>query len=200
MNLVEDDRPEPLAIEGGNRITLQLPPYGVKTIRVVHQSPATAETTGLAARAVSDMEVALSWNAPAANDALSHYHVYRGTKPDFKPGLLNLVERPAGTTCMDRPQLHYGGWINNRLEPATTYYYRVAAVDRWNREGPASPAVAATTMKPSEKNMRPLAGRASDRDTRQPHLPLQRGESPLAHQLRVRRPRLRSPPLDRLRI
>ena len=102
------------------------------------------------------MEVALSWNAPAANDALSHYHVYRGTKPDFKPGLLNLVERPAGTSCMDRPQLHYGGWINNRLEPATTYYYRVAAVDRWNQEGPASPAVAATTMKPSEKNMRPL--------------------------------------------
>jgi hypothetical protein len=156
VNLVEDDRPEPLAIEGGNRITLQLPPYGVKTIRVVHQSPATAETTGLAAWAVSDMEVALSWNAPATNDALSHYHVYRGTKPDFKPGLLNLVERPAGTTCMDRPQLHYGGWINNRLEPATTYYYRVAAVDRWNREGPASPAVAATTMKPSEKDMRPL--------------------------------------------
>ena len=30
VNLVEDDRPEPLAIEGGNRITLQLPPYGVK--------------------------------------------------------------------------------------------------------------------------------------------------------------------------
>lgn len=157
VNLVEDDRPEPLAIEGRDRdrIFLKLPPYGVKTVRVTRQSPATGVVTGLTARAVSDMEVALSWNA-AAKDALSHYHVYRSTKPDFKPGLLNLVQRPAGESCVDRPQLHYGGWINNRLEPATTYYYRVAAVDRWNREGPASPTVAVVTVKSSEKNMAPL--------------------------------------------
>ncbi len=64
VNLVEDDRPEPLAIEGGNRIALKLPPYGVKTIRVVRRSPAAAETTGLTARAVSDMEVALSLERP----------------------------------------------------------------------------------------------------------------------------------------
>ena len=156
VSLVEDDRPEPLEIENGNRVRVKLPPYGVKTIRVLHQSPAMAEATGLAARAISDMEVALSWNAPAAKDAISHYHVYRGTKPDFKPGLLNLVERPADASCVDRPRLYYGGWINNRLEPGMTYYYRVAAVDRWNREGAASPAVAVTTMKSSEKNMRPL--------------------------------------------
>ena len=55
--------------------------------------------------------------------------------------------------------MHYGGWINNRLEPATTYYYRVAAVDRWNNEGPPSPAVRVTTLKSSEKNMAPLAWR-----------------------------------------
>jgi hypothetical protein len=34
----------------------------------------------------------------------------------------------------DHPQLHHGGWINNRLEPVTTYYYRVTAVDRWNND------------------------------------------------------------------
>ncbi len=140
----------------GNRIALKLPPYGVKTIRVVCQAAAPASVPDLTARAASDMEIALSWGLPSATDGLSHYHVYRGTKPDFQPGLLNLVARPAGTSCVDRPQLHYGGWINNRLEPDTAYYYRVAAVDRWNHEGPASRAVAATTMKSSEKHMPPL--------------------------------------------
>jgi hypothetical protein len=57
---------------------------------------------------------------------------------------------------VDRPQLNYGGWINNRLEPDTTYYYRIAAVDRWNNEGPLSPPVAVTTCKSSEWNMVPL--------------------------------------------
>ena len=81
-----------------------------------------------------------------AIDAISHFHVYRGTTPDFTPGLLNLIQRPTATRCVDRPQLHNGGWINNRVEPDTTYYYRVSAVDRWNNEGSASPAVSAATM------------------------------------------------------
>jgi hypothetical protein len=156
VNLVEDDRPESLAIDQENEIVLKLPPYGVKTIRVLHQSPAPAAPADLAAEALSDMEVALSWTASAAKETLSHYHVYRGTKADFKPALLNLVQRPAAESCKDGPHLYYGGWINNRLEPATTYYYRVAAVDRWNREGPASPAVPATTMKSSERHAPPL--------------------------------------------
>ena len=200
VNLVEDDRPESLAIDKENQIVLKLPPYGVKTIRVLRQSPAPAAPADLAAKALSDMEVALSWIASAAKDTLSHYHVYRGTKPDFKPTLLNLVQRPAAESCQDGPHLYYGGWINNRLEPATTYYYRVAAVDRWNREGPASPAVPATTLKSSEKHAPPLEVRAPHGSACQPDLPLQRRESPLAHELRVRHPRLRSPPLNRRRV
>ena len=101
--------------------------------------------------------MSLSWRVEGiAADAISHFHVYRGTTPDFTPGLLNLVQRPAAARCVDRPQLFYGGWINNRLEPDTAYYYRVSAVDRWNNEGPVSPAVVAATMKSSRKNMVPL--------------------------------------------
>ena len=154
-NLVEDDRPEPLAVQGGNRFVIPLRPYAVKTVRVTCHSASPSAVLGLTARAVADMEVVLSWKAPDAASRVSHYLLYRGTRPDFAPGLLNLVERPAGTTFDDHPQLHHGGWINNRLEPATTYYYRVAAVDRWNNVGPASPAVAATTLKSSEKNLTP---------------------------------------------
>ena len=56
----------------------------------------------------------------------------------------------------DRPQLNYGGWINRRLEPDTTYYYRIAPVDRWNNQGPVSPPVAVKTLRSSEKNAVPI--------------------------------------------
>ena len=130
------------------------------------------------ATAVSDMEVALSWTAPQRKrSTLSHYHVYRGTQPDFQPSLLNLVQRPADASCVDRPQLHYGGWINNRLEPATTYYYRVSAVDRWNNEGPASPPVAVTTLSSTDKNMTPLHVECLRAILVSPLVPVQCGES-----------------------
>lgn len=155
-NLVEVDRPNRLTVGDGNRVGLALRPFGVTTIRV-NCAPAAVAISDAKAEAISDMEVALSWQTnPADSRNVSHYHVYRGTKPDFTPNLLNLVQRPTGMSCVDKPQLHYGGWINNRLEPATTYYYHIAAVDRWNNQGPISPAVSATTLKSSEKNMPPL--------------------------------------------
>ena len=104
------------------------------------------------------MQVELSWAAdPRAAKRISHYNVYRGSQPDFQPSLLHLVARPASPSLVDQPQLHYGGWINNRLEPATTYYYRVAAVDRWNNEGPLSSRVRGHHAQiASQKNMVPL--------------------------------------------
>ena len=96
MNLVEDDRPESLAIESGNQIVLKLPPYGVKTIRVLHRSPPPAAAAGLTAGPFPTWKWPCPGTLPAAKDTLSHYHVYRGTKPDFKPGLLNLVAASGG--------------------------------------------------------------------------------------------------------
>jgi hypothetical protein len=130
----------------------------VKTIRVLSKPPAPLPVVaGLKATPVSDMQVELSWQTEAGQQLrLSHFNVYRGTSPGFQPSLLNLVARPTGNNYRDEPQLHYGGWINNRLEPNTTYYYRAAAVDRWNNTGPLSPAVSVTTLKASEKNMAPL--------------------------------------------
>jgi hypothetical protein len=102
------------------------------------------------------MEVELSWRVEhVANETVSHFRVYRGTTPDFTPGLANLVQRSASMKCVDRPELHYGGWIDNRIEPGTKYFYRVSAVDRWNRESPLSAVVASTTMQSTEKNMVP---------------------------------------------
>jgi hypothetical protein len=66
------------------------------------------------------------------------------------------VASPSSPSYTDRPQLNYGGWINRRLEPETTYYYRIAPVDRWNNLGPLSPVIAVKTLKSSEKNAVPL--------------------------------------------
>lgn len=156
-DLVENDR-QALPLEKESQIRLSLPPFGVKTIRVRCQPrTGTSPVRELAAKGVSDMEIALTWQVdPAVAKELSHFHVYRGATADFRPSLRNLVQRPVSTTCVDRPQLNYGGWINNRLEPETAYYYRVTAVDRWNNESPVTGPVQATTLKTREKDMVPL--------------------------------------------
>jgi hypothetical protein len=154
-SLVEVDRPEPLAVDG-DRIAVPLRPFGVRTLRVIPREeggpPAVA---ALEARPVSDREVDLSWKVDPAGAAPSHFHVYRGTRPDFERSLLALVGRPAATAWRDAPRLAAGGWIHERVEPSTAYWYRAAAVDRRNREGPLSTAVAATTLRPGEGARRP---------------------------------------------
>lgn len=157
-SLVEDDRPAALKVDAQGRILVPLEPFGVKTVRVLcaRRVPQTP-VADVQARPLSDMEVSLAWKADAAaTGAVSYYNVYRGTTADFRPGLLQLVGRAPTATWLDRPQLNFGGWLHNRLEPQTTYYYRVAAVDRWNNEGPASAPVKATTLAATEKSAVPL--------------------------------------------
>jgi len=157
-DLVENDRPAMLDVKNGAEIAVSLRPFGVKTIRVQYRPRGgSVAARQLTASAVSDMETALAWQVDdAAMKDLSHFNVYRARQPDFKPSLLNLVARPVATAYTDRPELRYGGWINNRIEPETTYYYKVSAVDRWNNEGPRTDSVAVTTLAPTEKNMTPL--------------------------------------------
>jgi hypothetical protein len=155
-SLVEDDRPLPLEIRNKTDVRFTMPAFGVRTIRVVSRPAAVARAADIKATPTSDMEISLSWWLQGNPWKVSHFNVYRGTKPDFRPTLLNLVQRPTAGHCDDRPALNYGGWINNRLEPDTTYYYRIAAVDRWNNEGPLSAAVKCKTLRSSEKDMVPL--------------------------------------------
>jgi hypothetical protein len=157
-DLLENDCPERRPVRNGNQVTFSLRPFGVKTIRLVAAPLASLPLlSGLKATPRSDMQIELSWavDEHAASD-ISHYNVYRGTRSDFTPSLLHLVGRPAGAAFLDQPRLNCGGWINNRLEPATTYYYRVSAVDRWNNEGRPSAPFAATTLPSDQKNMVPL--------------------------------------------
>jgi hypothetical protein len=153
-DLVENDRPSALPVTNGNTLTVALRPFEVKTIRLVCAPPAPIPTvTGVETVPVSDMQIRLAWQPTPGAD---RYHVYRGESPDFQPTLRHIVARPAGAGCIDQPELQYGGWIDNRIEPKTAYFYRIAAVDRWNNEGPASTPLAATTLESARGNRAPL--------------------------------------------
>ena len=140
--LTETDLNRALPV-AGDSVRLEVPPYGVKTIRVRSAAEPCGEVKNVTAKAVSDMEVAVEWEpVPGA----AFYRVYRGISPDFNPSLLTLVAMPAVAHFVDKAQDHFTGWIANRLQPETAYYYRVEVVSRHNERGPASVPVVATTL------------------------------------------------------
>jgi len=150
-SLVEDDRGGIAA--DGNSFRISLPKFGVKTIRVTCAA-ASMMVTGLAAKAVADMQVDLSWTAQGKD--ISHFNLYRDTQPDCAPTLLNFIGQSAGDSFSDRPRLNHGGWIRNRIEPDTTYYYRVISVDRHNNPGAPGGVVKVSTLKTEQKNLPPV--------------------------------------------
>jgi hypothetical protein len=151
-SLLEVDRPIPLSIRDGNRILLSIPPYSVKTLRVVCGG-APPEVQGLTVRPVADMRVELAWKE--AGPDIVRYDVYRDTTPDFAPSLRFLIGQTGSASYVDTPRYGFGIW-ENRLEPETTYYYKVVAADRWNNLGPASTATQATTLSTRTRNSIPL--------------------------------------------
>ena len=146
-----------LAVEDGQSRRRYLRPFGVKTIRVTCVAAAAGGSRRAGQAGVGHGGGAVLAGRPGREPkSVSHYHVYRGTQPDFQPSLLNLVQRPAGTLLRGSAAAALRRLDQQPLEPDTTYYYRVSAVDRWNNEGPASPPVAVTTLKATDKNMIPL--------------------------------------------
>ncbi len=145
-SLLEVNTGQQLAVTN-DTFHVTLPPFGIKTFRV-HAGPALPPPTvsHVTARALSNLEIQLDWQvAPGEADRVAGYRVFRDLKTGFTPTLLNLVQRPADAGCVDKPKTRNGGWLANRLSPGTTYYYRIAAVDRWNRPGPLSDEVSVTT-------------------------------------------------------
>lgn len=153
-SLVEEDRPNQLALTGSNSFAITLRPFGIKTVRVTcGKLPGGARQ--LKAEALADRQIRLSWSCedPQPN----HFNIFRDLRPDCAPTLLNRVGQASTFSFVDQPQLNAGGWIRNTLEPATTYYYRVAPVDRWNNQGAPSEVVSTTTLTSAQSNLPPIA-------------------------------------------
>ncbi|MHB8951924.1 MAG: glycoside hydrolase family 38 N-terminal domain-containing protein [Pirellulaceae bacterium] len=154
-SLIEVDRDVRLPSPAQSEFEFSIRPHGVKTVRIESRAT-TTPVHELAARATSDMEVELSWRPePGGEEKVSHYDIYRSTDPAFAVGLRSWVGRSTRSTYTDRPVLHYGGWIDNRLEANTTYYYRVRGVDRWNNCGPSASAVPVITLPSGHANAAP---------------------------------------------
>lgn len=154
--LLEDDLPVPVQSGPPAEVTFSIRPLGVKTIRVkAAGTTLPSQVAGLAARAAADTQVDLAWHGPSTREPISHYRVYRSDSPDFSTGLSTLVGQATEPRYEDRPKVHGGGWPRHRVDPDTIYYYRVAAVDRWNREGPASETIRVKTLASSEKSLPP---------------------------------------------
>lgn len=152
-SLVEDDRPMPIPVVGGNSIAVRLRAFGVTTIRLVcGEKPGSV--TGLKAESVADRQVLLSWGCDQSD--ISHFNIYRNTDPKCAPTWLNWVGQSSTRSFVDRPQLNAGGWIRNRLEPATSYSYRVVPVDRWSNPGAPSEVAQTATLTAVQSNLPPV--------------------------------------------
>jgi predicted phage tail protein len=140
-------------------------PRGALLVKVYGRDPqgafssaATATFTNPAPVAVAGVTVTAAfnsanvrWTANTEND-VAGYHVWRGTTSTFIPSSSTWLSTETGTSYSD------GG-----LSDSTTYYYKVAAIDRFNfaKDGTGlnvSTAGNATTFDPNNTNEYQLTG------------------------------------------
>jgi len=119
-NLVEDET-GPLPVKDG-KVRVTVKPFSFATVRLA-AAAAPGAVAQLAARDVTDSAVRLTWSGPAG----VAYNVYRSDDPGAPATAYSLVARTA------KPELADTG-----LNLATKYYYRVAAVNAANVQGPVS--------------------------------------------------------------
>jgi hypothetical protein len=153
VTLVENDTKEELPVRK-NSFGLKMPKFGVKTVRVLCE-PAAVKVKDLQAKSVADMQVELKWGCKGKG--VSHYNIYRDTKPECESSMLNFIGQSAVPKFSDIPQPNIGGWIRSCLLPGTKYYYRVVAVDKVNNRIGNGDVVEVTTLASAEKNLPPVA-------------------------------------------
>ncbi|MFQ5881107.1 MAG: carboxypeptidase regulatory-like domain-containing protein [Candidatus Methylomirabilales bacterium] len=96
--------------------------------------------TGLTATRANFSQINLSWTAPTTNTDgsslidLAGYNIYRSTTAGFTPGPSNLTAHIDPVTTFE----------DLKLTAGTTYYYRIAAIDRANNEGTFAAEVSET--------------------------------------------------------
>ncbi|TWO34671.1 hypothetical protein E1J38_002100 [Seonamhaeicola sediminis] len=153
LNLVEKDKTEiPVT---NNEITFEINGHGIQTIRLLSEPNISQIVPTVQAEAVSNEAVRITWNNEGSTNTHSHYNVYRSLNALCEPNALNFIGTSETTEYLDKTELNYGGWGHKRVEPNTTYYYRVQPVDKANNRGNTSQAVKCTTLKSDEKNAKP---------------------------------------------
>jgi len=92
-----------------------------------------APVRDLAAIERSCRRIILTWQSSRESD-VAGYEIYRGTQPDFPLDAEHRIH------AKDEPDPYARQWFfDTDVEPGTTYFYRVLAVDRGKRRSPSSP-------------------------------------------------------------
>ncbi len=155
-NLVEADRNIPVMVTGNNRITLTIPPHGIRTVRIIPLEIPVGQITAATAEALSDRQIQLQWAKPEiGSEEVAFYRIYRGRDKDFIADLRHLAGSTGQTSFTDQPVLNFGGWINNYVEPGTRYFYRICPVSKSNIQGPVSEIIEAVTFASKQKDLAP---------------------------------------------
>jgi fibronectin type 3 domain-containing protein len=107
-----------------------------------------AAPTNLVATVVSTQEISLAWTAATGKVAISTYNIFRGTSP----GNLAQVATLYSTST---------SYINYPLNPGTTYYFAVQAVDTDGNVSPMSAIIASSTLALPSAPTKPVATASS---------------------------------------
>jgi predicted phage tail protein len=93
------------------------------------------QVAGLIVSTTSSSQLHLAWTQVSASD-FNHYNIYRGNSPNFAVAL--GITLPLGTSTAN-------SYSSTGLNPSTTYYYKVAAVDNAGNIGALSTEKSAST-------------------------------------------------------
>jgi len=107
----------------------------VDYVRAYQWTPGPGAPANLAATAVSNSQIQLTWDASASGGVT--YNVYRSTDPGFVPDTTNLIATDVSST----------GVSDVELSASTTYFYQVTASGAESVESdPAGPASDSTLV------------------------------------------------------
>ncbi|HLL88190.1 MAG TPA: hypothetical protein VK324_02705 [Tepidisphaeraceae bacterium] len=115
-----------LTFNSSGQITDTIPNGAIVVYTNEYDTTAPNQTTGGSTTA-SGTGVKLAWTKSSASD-LSYYRVFRGTTSTFTPAESNQIGSTIGTTYTDTPG-------------SGTFFYKVAAVDKYGNQGTASAAI-----------------------------------------------------------
>jgi endoglucanase Acf2 len=120
----------PITLSTGNN-TAALSDVVIPFTNVTYAVTPPVTPTGVTATAVGSSSVNVMWTASGTG---ATYSIYRSTVSGFTPGAKNMVAAGiAGTSYTD---------VN--LDPSTTYYYVVEAVNALGSSAPSTPAMVTT--------------------------------------------------------
>jgi len=153
LNLIEKDRRE--INVSNNEVEFEINGHGVKTLRLLSEPSQFNLDMEVKATAVSNESVQLNWNQTNDFENFSHYRIYRSLDSSCEPTTLNFMGTSEMNVYVDKTELNYGGWGHHRVEPKTTYYYRVQPVDKFNNRGKASEIIKCTTLNTAQLDAKP---------------------------------------------